>query len=332
MTLTPSKPKLFIHIGQAKTGSSSFQFLIRKSEYPGWLYPQTGQWPDGAHHRLLFAFDGVEKRGNIDIEPFEKQLAALQAEIEKASGSNVILSSELVFGGKNGIEFVKTLQAALGRHFEHTEIVAVYRSHLELASSLYNQQIKDAVCAETRDPDTYLGEIASSLQYAPIIEKWENAGFPVRLLSYHPRATYLDRMTSAFGLEPFEGEIPRRNPSLPPLTTLGILAANRFTENSEELARLSVQIRKNRALKAIPTSGSLLFSVGAADRFELSLKRDREFVKNHGEPDCVQSQYRPEPLRISQDAARQFFDCLAEFDIASNDQEAFRDTMAPYIS
>lgn len=331
MTSGRSKPTLFVHIGRPKTGTSAFQYLMRENTQPGWLYPETGQWPDGAHHKLLMAFNGTERRGNIQIEPFAEQFAALQTEIEESGGSNVIISSEGLFG-KGGLDFVQELRCTIGAQFESIQIIAVYRSHLEIASSLYNQQIKDPVSAETRDPDRYLEETCKSLRYRPTLERWRDAGLPARLLSYHPRATYLDRFVAALGLQPFEGDIPRPNASLLPLTTLAILAANRYTENKEDLARLSVRIRQNRALKTIATSGRFLFSTEAADRFEDSLQEDRAFVQDHLESGDAQLPSRAPHLRISEAAVRQFFDCLSEFGIPSHACDEFRHTIAPYIS
>lgn len=47
------KRRLYIHLGLSKTGTSAIQGFFIDQGPTSILYPKTGRWPDGSHHKLV---------------------------------------------------------------------------------------------------------------------------------------------------------------------------------------------------------------------------------------------------------------------------------------
>lgn len=246
----PAAPRrLLIHVGPPKTGTSAVQHYLRSEATPGLLYPEAGRWADGAHHNLVFNFFEDRRRPEVVAEAAEVLFARIAAESAGQTGDIVISSEELVSHDIG--RFVAHAQAYLGALVDITELIFTYRDHFSRAASLYNQRVKDGFHLERRDPDSYLRRDAETMLYAPLLARLSATGFPVRLVSYHPSASFLARFLAACGYEPAGGvQDVRRNVSLSVPGMIAVLAANRAAETTEDRASLFAEARKMKGFFA----------------------------------------------------------------------------------
>ena len=128
-----TKPKIWLHIGIPKTGTTAFQsFCILhedKLARQKILYPQTGRL-GVAHHKLAWAI--TEVGPEIDRAIY----ADLKAEILSSGATDVIISSEVFFVTPN----LKVLSALLS-DFD-VRILAFLRHQLVWYPAMYQQYIK----------------------------------------------------------------------------------------------------------------------------------------------------------------------------------------------
>ena len=89
-------PRLFIHAGPHKTGTSAIQHILRGHDDSVVYYPKRGLWADGAHHGLVFnlyqdfARPEVER---LDLETVWTDIAAGA----RACVKSTLVSSELLY-------------------------------------------------------------------------------------------------------------------------------------------------------------------------------------------------------------------------------------------
>ena len=134
----PSGPRVFLHIGMNKTGTSAIQSWLsmhaRELAREGALYPQSG-CEGGVHYGLSRAL-GFSHRRRAPPPPREELGAALREEIGASGAHTVILSSEdFVLRGDVGAvrEFLQAWDA---------RIVVYLRRHDHWWLSVYNQAVR----------------------------------------------------------------------------------------------------------------------------------------------------------------------------------------------
>jgi hypothetical protein len=126
---SPSRRRLFVHIGMHKTGTSSIQYACHRNYdillHHGYLYPMTGRHPlSFVQHDLIYRALITEEQDNTLFKldnPVDADLLfnALLQEISLTSGHSVVLSAEnLWLLGENEV-------AEFGRRFAEFEIVPV---------------------------------------------------------------------------------------------------------------------------------------------------------------------------------------------------------------
>ncbi len=237
---------LFLHSGPGKTGTSAIQAVLRDATPPGLLYPTTGQWPDGAHHKILFAMRGKTKRGDIDIPPFEDLMSDLCAELDAAE-TDVVISSES-FGTQDFEVFLDHLNRRLERPFDDMQVIVVLRHPLERAASAYNQNIKDMALTTVQMPKPYLETSALSLRLAPLVRAWKTMPVPVTFLNYHPSATLVHRFFETIGHLPEDGKLPEKthNQSISGYALLTLLAGRMVGLSPEDLKTLFKGLRQDK--------------------------------------------------------------------------------------
>lgn len=275
--------KLFVHIGPAKTGTSAIQHALG-GDQDAVLYPRTGQWWDKAHHNLAFNFLGEYRRPETERRDIDALFAAIAAE---AAGDPraIVVSSEALWG--QDVEgFIARLLAYLGPR--EAEILVTCRAHAGLASSLYNQMVKDAFFGETRLPDDFLAQTAPMIAYRPVLERLAGGRYPVAAINYHPADSLVPRVLAHLGFaNPPPGE--KRNPSLSRKGLAAQLAANRVAADFEGRSRFGA------AVEAMPGgmgSAGALFGAGVLETVMPAFARDAAWLRDaHGivlpEPDVT---------------------------------------------
>lgn len=172
-------PKLFIHIGAHKTGTTSLQFILNSKreellDKDGVYYSAACQF-HYAQHRLAFAMKGME-------DPIKKDIPNLDSEIEdficdissvEKDLKYVILSSEEFFTAPS--DAVKYFLNKVRKFFDDIEICAVIRRHDNQFLSIYNQKVKSPSNGFFRPVSFYLNNPAlldDELFYGKNLKSW----------------------------------------------------------------------------------------------------------------------------------------------------------------
>lgn len=177
--MTSHKPKLVLHVGMSKTGSSALQKWLAKSRAhllkQGVLYPQSNK---NKSHPFLslpldFEADGqrllMDEIGRSQVKAdrvFEKTWKALEAEIHVTSPEAVVMSTEYLFMriGHKGREAL--LREIYGT-FSETKIAIYVRKPSSFYASHVQQRIKHSATLPVVRPVNWRSKI----------EAWE-ASFP----------------------------------------------------------------------------------------------------------------------------------------------------------
>lgn len=126
-------PKLIIHIGSQKTGSTSIQTFLtqqtQKMEDAGLSYAKAGRGP-AAHNKLAF------KR---DSEQFPILMKRLVAEVEAAPDKTHVISAEMLFTTRMARSMTEYLPDDLRAQ---TQIIAYIRRQDKFLEAMYKQVVK----------------------------------------------------------------------------------------------------------------------------------------------------------------------------------------------
>lgn len=304
---------LILHCGPPKTGTSALQAHLTTQCPDGLLYPQTGRWPDGAHHLLTFALNGVTQRGEITIPPAQELRAPLMQEISAHDG-DVILSSEHL--SREQLPGLIDWLADGGAVFDNVRALVVLRHPLERVASAYNQSVKDAVLAERRFPDAYLREVGHGFKLMPFVQSWRSSSVEPEFINYHPAASFVPRIMGHLG---FDDEIPegkRKNASINGFGILALLAAHRLTLSPDQRGALFDRLRRDKTNR-IWGGTSFPFSRKASRDYLDSIAEDLQALRRQTAIDM--GDLYPDPpkrFRLSHDQLDAIRDALCQFDLS----------------
>ena len=267
--------KVFIHVGPPKTGTSAVQHALRSYESTSLLYPQVGLWRDGSHHGLIYNFFGDFARPEVERADIGAMLAVICKQANAAPNKNLLISSEILPNYDVGA-FIDLLLSKLGKVDWQPEILFVCREHFEVASSLYNQRVKDSVFLERRSPDQFLEEHLILLQYAPQIAKLRSINVPLTVLNYYPAENFLFRFLTHVQFEPMQGVVnQRRNVSLSIKGLIGTLGANVVAETMGDRDRYFEVLRRMRPFFE---PSRFIFGARVAEMALRQTREDRRFL------------------------------------------------------
>lgn len=264
---------LFLHVGPAKTGTSAIQAFFKSREFDSVYYPEAGQWPDGAHHKLVFAAKGLRKYGVIDIPEWSDLKQQLYAEIA-ATDKDIFLSSEVC--QPDFMEVVRGITSQFGLKLV---VIMVYRNAIERASSVYNQDVKDPVVGLNLTPDDFLQQKANQLRIRPLFERWEREVNDIRLLPYVSDKPLLERICALLGVQTTTDDAAKVfNRSMGGHALLAMLIANKLLP-SEEQRRAFFDAMRALTDFRIWTGSSYPFSREAVEILKKELQDDFDWAK-----------------------------------------------------
>lgn len=251
--------RLILHAGPHKTGTSAIQAVLRQQSFSEFYYPRIGQWPDGAHHNLVFSLVPELRRPDAEALEPEQLLEQLQQELAEVQHDTLLISSEFLSTGcaaqvvnwlvRHGIADAQGLRALL-----------VERELRSRAASLYNQAVKDPYVGETRSPRQWLKEEEANLRFEPMIEDLEAAGAGVEVLAYEPAESLVQRLLMAAGA--IEGELPDQipwsNTSLSEAVLIALLEVNRTVQDPQGRIARRKELLKTIRPAFMPSSPDLL--------------------------------------------------------------------------
>lgn len=319
--------KLFVHVGPGKTGTSAIQGYFRDHETTTVLYPESGRWPDGAHHKLVFAFEGKSLHGQIGIPPWKDLSRQLDEEVA-GSTKNVLISSEI-----STHEFVKALQTLLARHRLNASLIITFRPPLERAASSYNQGVKDSIVGLREDPDAYLLNETDRFLFRPFFEGWYSLGLPVTVLPYRDDLPLVQRFGQAIGLDlPAEVGGTRRNRSMGGSALLTILLANKLMQSEQERRSFFELIRQDDSFR-IWKGDTFPFSTEACEKFYGLLEDEFQWLSEtfgfarSGLCDAARPRFE-----LSGQDVQQIHRQLQKAGLFEGNERLIEDTIAPFRS
>lgn len=160
-------PRLILHIGSHKTGTSSLQRFLHDSQaelrrssilYPDALRPPKESY---GHHELPRLAD---LRADLRGDQFEKMLVELDEEFARSSCETLLLSSETLFPVKHKDQIANAL------HADTVEIYVSLRPQYDIASAMYYTHLRGRQLPKS--PQEYLPELARYFDYAAILTEW----------------------------------------------------------------------------------------------------------------------------------------------------------------
>lgn len=159
-------PRLFLHIGQPKTATTTIQNHLAMNRklllQDGWLYPNSVR-QNIAHHPLGNFF--VNKPFYwIRAEDPAASRAALMKEIRLTGCENVIMSTEALYYLRRPEKLVDWFKG-----FD-IHLIVSFRRQDEWIESDYREQLKNG--AIDVDAATYLQQSRASLDYIQVLDRW----------------------------------------------------------------------------------------------------------------------------------------------------------------
>jgi hypothetical protein len=156
--------KLFLHIGTAKTGTTSLQFFFHNNRKHlaelGYLYPS--QKP--MHHNLAFILLG-DSKADYQNDTWENILD----EIDLSPLNNVLVSSEF-FSEINNLDAIERITANFARY--QTKIIIYLKRQDKKLESGFNQLMKTGVYAGSVD---FFLKHSGKPNYLKILDHWSQA-------------------------------------------------------------------------------------------------------------------------------------------------------------
>ena len=178
-------PRLFLHIGAHKTGTTSIQkFLETNAAFltqHGFVYPRIC-WFGHAQHRLSLAVRGAPDPDVGDRPVLEEELAALRNCME-SSQADVIISSEGFFAVPEN----KLRRFAAEIKAFDVQVIACIRRQDNLCMSNYNERTKRAGNKLTRPITFYLDDplaISPDLDLLGCLNTWASHFGRERMITY----------------------------------------------------------------------------------------------------------------------------------------------------
>jgi hypothetical protein len=274
---------LYIHVGPIKTGTSAIQHVLSKHDNSVILYPKVGIAKAGSHAGLVYDFIG---KSTSNYKPAADPTESFSKIAHQAAKShlNLLLSSEVLLPpittSEHARRDIRGFIAALLDQLEtgnwEVEILFACREHYERAESAYNQRIKGTAAREQRDPDAFLLENVSGLQYAPVVRSLRATGFKTTVLNYHPSTTWVERFLLRLGFsEHHLPDVPAKNVSLTPPTLIARLAANRIIRSPSKRKDFAESVRN---LRRAPRRAGSIFHRETIAEVEALFRIDRQFI------------------------------------------------------
>lgn len=209
--------KLLLHIGTAKTGTTTAQEWLSRNRpalrRAGLWYPNTG----GTTHQWLAILamdpdkpdDGFYRLGLTDHEKHSAFVARVSeafaqehAEATNANLGTAIISSEHLQLRLTSDEMVERVARFLAGFFTSIEVIIYLRPQADFTVSIASTAslLGTKIDSEWFDDET---KIESHLDYNELVHRWEKAfgGSNVKLISYKRAPSLVDMLIDRFGVD-----------------------------------------------------------------------------------------------------------------------------------
>jgi hypothetical protein len=250
--------RLILHAGPHKTGTSALQAVLRERQFAAFYYPSSGQWPDGAHHNLVFSLIPELRRPDAEALEPELLLEQLQAELAAVQHDTLLISSEFLSTGCAARVVAWLVEQGIAQP-DGIRALLVERELRSRAASLYNQAVKDPYVGETRSPQEWLADEEAKLRLEPMVADLQAAGLEVEMLAYAPAETLVQRVLMAAGAEAEEvpDQVPWRNIAMSKPVLRALLEVNRTVGDPEERIARRTELFQSISPAFLPSTSRL---------------------------------------------------------------------------
>jgi hypothetical protein len=169
--------KCILHIGSAKTGTSSLQELLYENrevlKADGCLYPASCLWRGDRSHNSLGIYFWDNLFESFKTAPF---LTVAQTLLEEMAGwSTVIISTELIekailYGNPNALAFIAMLRS----HGYDIEVVYGIRRYDHFLDSFFKQSVGDPYVLYAGSPTNFVAANAPYIKYGATAKAWRS--------------------------------------------------------------------------------------------------------------------------------------------------------------
>lgn len=262
--------RLILHAGPHKTGTSAIQAVLRERQFEAFYYPRSGQWPDGAHHNLVFSLIPELRRPDAEVLEPAVLLEQLKAELAAVQHDTLLISSEFLSLGCAARVVTWLVEQGIAQP-DGIRALLVERELRSRAASLYNQAVKDPYVGETRSPKEWLAEEEAKLRLEPMVADLQVAGLEVEVLPYAPAESLVQRLLVAAGAR--QEELPEQvqwtNISMSEPVLMALLEVNRTVSDPEERVTRRKELFQSIRPAFVPSS-QMLFegNLQGVSRFE----------------------------------------------------------------
>lgn len=186
------KPKLILHMGMPKTGSTSLQYFLRQNEKAllrqGILYPRVKA--NSLNHNFLtlpFKEEGVfeprtyshvSRSPELELRIFHQALTTIKKKVKKYQPHTVILSSEILFNAVQKTGKHKLLVEYLSEITDDIQPVFYIRKPSDFYKSAVIQMVKASSIIPTPKGIKFRAGIegmSRAIQSHPIVRKFDKA-------------------------------------------------------------------------------------------------------------------------------------------------------------
>jgi len=250
------KPRLILHVGTPKTGTTTLQFFLHQYHQTlsdlGILYPSAGIQPQGNKPKHQWIVNDLLSG---DETRFLANQKLLLAELSSHLHIHmVVLSVEGIYNRWwDFSDAAKSLLSKMGQFFEVT-VWVVFREPLSFAQSLYGQAVKNPKSPRfpfcgTSDPLEMVIDDPSfsrNLRYADFVRSVESLfGSPVVLATKYEAADIIDQAMGILGIDQRIGQpLEKKNLSLSEIGLEMARRINRLNIDSIERERYIDTIRE----------------------------------------------------------------------------------------
>lgn len=217
MSSTTVRPRLVLHVGTHKTGTSALQAALDGARAPllhdhGVLYADTGRppWPDLPKHCSVYQ---AAAHGDTAAQAREREL--LLSEFEASRATTLLLSEE---GLSEPDDKVLRFFEPLAARFD-IEVLCFLRRQDLFVEALFNQFVRESARRESRPILTFARAPATRarLDYHALLSRWATLGARVQALDFDGPAVrgpgLMAAFESALGLSAIGLPDQRANPS-----------------------------------------------------------------------------------------------------------------------
>jgi hypothetical protein len=210
------KPRLLLHIGTHKTGTSAIQSALHGSRShlleAGVLVPRTDRGSLPHLHKHGSVYQAAAGRDGADAE-IERQ--TLLDEFAASNAHTMLITEE---GLSEPQSFVPAFFAPWADCFK-IEVICYVRRPDRFVESLYNQFVREAARREARTIGAFARDpvTRARLNYVSMLAAWQCLGAKVQVVDFDTVATrgaLLSSFSESTGLPPMQAADVRHNPSI----------------------------------------------------------------------------------------------------------------------